>query len=105
MPNALTALQAIDSRVMPQVRDLHHYSILTFLDVFDTSNDLAHASRNHARSMQVQILVQKLVDMRALNPFPSPGFCDVRRSGARLRPSLRGAARRQRRWLRRSRRA
>ena len=67
MPNALTAHQAIDSRVMPQAQDLHNYSILTFLDVFDTSNDLAHASRNHARSMQVQILVQKLVDMRALN--------------------------------------
>ena len=67
MPNALTALQAIDSRVMPQAQDLHNYSILTFLDVFDTSSDLAHASRNYARSMQVQILVQKLVDMRALN--------------------------------------
>ena len=57
MPNALTAHQAIDSRVMPQAQDLHNYSILTFLDVFDTSNDLAHASRNYARSTQVQIPV------------------------------------------------
>ena len=67
MPNALTALQAIDSRVMPQAQDLHNYSILTFLDVFDTNSDLAHASRNYARSTQVQIPVQQLVDMRALN--------------------------------------
>ena len=50
MPNALTALQAIDSRVMPQAQDLHHYSILTFLNVFDTSSDLAPASHNRARS-------------------------------------------------------
>ena len=62
MPNALTALQAIDSRVMPQAQDLHHYSILTFPDVFDTSSDLTLALRNRARSLQVQMQVQKLVD-------------------------------------------
>ncbi len=67
MPNALTALQAIDSRAMPQAQDLHHCSILTFLDVFDTNSDLAPASRDCARSMQVQTLVQQLVDRRALN--------------------------------------
>ena len=58
----MTTPQAIDSRAMPQAQDLNHYSILTFLDVFDTSSDLAPASRDRARYTQVRKQVQRLVD-------------------------------------------